>query len=231
MIRARAAGLSDRGLRRSQNEDALFLDPQARLFLVSDGMGGQPGGEIASDLVARTVAAAAPGAAAWREPERELVELLARADVVVREQATGPLDGMGATAVVLFLTEASAHIAHAGDSRAYRWRAGSLELLTRDHTPETEYGLPPQGNRRSGMITRVIGGLRPTACENGRTDVRPGDRFLLCSDGLTDMIADAVIASVLAGPGTPAELASALVASANAAGGRDNITVIVIELP
>jgi PPM family protein phosphatase len=231
VTRAAAAGLTDRGLVRANNEDSFFVDPQGRLFLIADGLGGHAGGEVASALVVDTLAAAAPGAATWSDPAQELVAILARADAAVREQARDALAGMGATVVALHLDPATITVAHAGDSRAYRLRAGALSRLTRDHTPETELGYHPDG-RRSSIITRAIGvGEDRTVIDFGSADLHPGDVYLLCSDGLTDMVADPGIAALLARDALPADLCRALVDAALAAGGRDNVTVVVVKIP
>lgn len=231
MTRAEFAARTDRGLVRTNNEDAFFLDPQGRLFAIADGLGGHAGGEIASALVIDAIAAAAPAAGAWSDPARELDSLLTRADAAVRARAGHALAGMGATVVALHLDATTGTIAHAGDSRAYRLRAGALSRLTRDHTPETASGSAP-GGRRSSIITRALGvGEAPIAIDIGRTDLRPGDRFLLCSDGLTDMLPDPGIADLLGRPVPPDALAAELVAAALAAGGRDNVTVVVVLIP
>lgn len=231
MTRAEAAGLTDRGLARANNEDAFFVDPQGRLFLIADGLGGHAAGEVASALVVDTLAASAPDAAIWSDPAPELAAILARADAAVRAQARDALTGMGATVVALHLDPATATIAHAGDSRAYRLRAGALSRLTRDHTPESEIGYRADG-RRSSIITRAIGvGNGQTEVDFGRTDIHPGDLYLLCSDGLTDMISDQDIAALLGRDAPPADTCRALVDAALAAGGRDNVTVLVVKIP
>ena len=238
-----AACLSDLGQVRQNNEDAWFCDPDGRLFLVADGMGGHAGGEVASSLVAETIAAAAPAAAAWESPERELPALLAQANARVLERARGPLSGMGATAVLLFIQGKRGWVCHAGDSRAYRWREGALAQLTVDHTPENELGLDAYGRhldlpdvrraspqrRRSGMITRAVGIGPDLESDTRAVDVRPGDRFLLCSDGLTDLVSPARIADLLSAAAAPAGACRALVEAALAAGGLDNVTVMVIH--
>lgn len=233
MTHAEAAGLTDRGLARANNEDAFFVDPQGRLFVLADGLGGHAAGEVASELVVDTLAAAAPGATAWSDPAQELGAILARADDAVREQARDALTGMGATVVAIHLDPKGTTItvAHAGDSRAYRLRAGALARLTRDHTPESEIGFRPDG-RRSSIITRAIGvGDGRTEIDFGRTDSHPGDLYLLCSDGLTDMVSDPGIAAILALDAPSADICRALVDAALAAGGRDNVTVVVVKIP
>jgi protein phosphatase len=194
-------------------------------------------------LVAETVAEAAPTAAAWADPERELPALLAQANARVLERARGPLSGMGATAVLLFLQGKRGWVCHAGDSRAYRWRAGVLAQLTVDHTPENELGLDAHGRhldlpevrraspprRRSGMITRAVGIGPDLESDTRAIDLRPGDRFVLCSDGLTDLVSPARMADLLGASAAPAGACRALVEAALAAGGLDNVTVVVID--
>lgn len=233
MISPATAGLTDAGLVRANNEDAFFIDPRGRLFLIADGLGGHAGGEVASALVVETLVAAAPAAADWSDPALALGAVLARADVAVRERARGALAGMGATVVALHLDpdHGEVTVAHAGDSRAYRLRHGALARLTRDHTPEAEIGFRG-GGPRSSIITRAIGvGDDHTEVDFGLTDLRAGDRYLLCSDGLTDMITDHDIAALLGRDASAADTCRALVDAALAAGGRDNVTVVVVVIP
>jgi len=225
-----AAGLSDQGLVRGNNEDAFLLATERRLFLVADGLGGHAGGEKASALAVNVVAAGSERCPEWSDPARELPELLAQADAAVREQAVGPLLGMGSTVVALHLRDGRFWTAHAGDSRAYRLHEGRLERLTRDHTPEVESGLWLPGNGRSGMITRALGIGAGTRFELGEGTIGSGDVFLLCSDGLTDAVPDDFIAGILQEAATPAEAVTHLIEAALAAGGPDNITAVVVAV-
>lgn len=222
-----AAGLSDIGHRRGGNEDALYVDPAGFLFAVADGLGGHAAGEVASGLVVETLAADAREAGDWTYPARQLDAILRRADARVRRQADGPRAGMGATVVALWLGRGQAWVAHAGDSRAYRWRDGELACLTRDHTPEAG-GRGQVGPRRSGMITNAVGVGDETWYDIDGADARAGDRFLLCSDGLSDMVPEAAIAALLCDAATPDAACRALVDAALAAGGLDNVTCVVV---
>ncbi len=225
-----AAGISDVGQRRSGNEDAWYISPEGSLCLVADGLGGHAGGEIASSTLVRVVAAASRRAAAWEDPAKGLPELLAEADEAVRELGTGELTGMATTVVALCLRPGRWWVAHVGDSRAYLLRGGELRRLTTDHTPEQEGGFA-LGGHRSGMITRAVGIGPTTEYDLDDGEARPGDRFLLCSDGLTDAVAEADIAGILRKLDRPAAAAERLVDAANEAGGPDNITVIVVDVP
>jgi serine/threonine protein phosphatase PrpC len=229
-LKLTAAGLSDRGLVRGNNEDAYLLATERRLFLVADGLGGHAGGEKASALAVDIVAAGTDRCPDWSDPPHDLPDLLAIADTAVREQAVGPLLGMGSTVVALYLRDGRFWTAHAGDSRAYRLHERRLERLTRDHTPEVESGLWLPGNGRSGMITRALGIGPSTQFELGEGTVSSGDIFLLCSDGLTDAVPDDVIAGILQGVTTPEDAVTHLVESALAAGGPDNITTVVVAI-
>lgn len=225
-----AAGETDQGLVRGNNEDAFYLDPDLRLFVVADGLGGHAGGELASATVIEVVAASASQTAGWADPGHDLIELLTTADAAVRAKAVGALANMGTTVVALFLGKDGYWIVHAGDSRAYRLRAGRLEQLTRDHTPEQEGGIGLPAPYRSGMITRAIGIGAETSFDVTTGQAQAGDRYLLCSDGLTDAISDSLIATLLEKVDNPTLAAERLVTAANAAGGPDNVTVVVVSV-
>lgn len=225
-----AAGLTDVGRHRPGNEDAHLLEVERGLFAVADGLGGHAAGEVASGIVVATLGDAAPAVAAAPDPAAELERVLRDADAEVRRQAAGERAGMGATVVALCLREGRAWILHAGDSRAYLCRAGGLRRLTLDHTPENAFLTSP-GNapRRSGMITNAVGVGERVWFDTDTADVAPGDRLLLCSDGLTDMVPDPDIARLLAAAPNPATACRALVNAALDAGGLDNVTVVVVE--
>jgi protein phosphatase len=223
--------LTDQGQVRANNEDSFYIDPGQHLFLVADGLGGHAGGEQASSTVVETVAEAADQFAGWEDPLPELLGLLETADAAVRAKAVGPLTNMGSTVVTLFLRDQHYWTAHAGDSRAYRFRDGQLEQLTRDHTPEQENGTPLASNYRSGMITRAVGIGSQTEFDVTDGSIQAGDTYLLCSDGLTDAIDDEDIISILNTYDDPPAAARNLVAAANAAGGPDNVTVVIVTVP
>lgn len=231
----RAAGLTDTGRRRLQNEDTFVCHPP--LFAVADGMGGAQAGEIASRLAASALETASPPPGT----EQELVELVRIANARIFERATAdPLAaGMGTTATVVVVDEAagSLTLGHVGDSRAYRVRAGALERLTSDHSlvaelvrsgrlTEEEAAVHPARS----VITRVLGTEPDVDVDTATIPVQPGDLIVLCSDGLSSMLPDAAIAALAAGALGPSEATEALVAAANEAGGEDNITVVAFEL-
>ncbi|MGQ0848048.1 MAG: SpoIIE family protein phosphatase [Actinomycetota bacterium] len=226
-----AAG-SHRGRIRGNNEDAYSPEASGRgsgpvLVMVADGMGGAVGGEIASHMAVEEA----------NSDHADLVELIARANRVIWERAVAEpgLAGMGTTMTLMELDPGgTASLGHVGDSRAYLWRSGELTQLTRDHTvvaehlaagriTENDVATHPQRS----MLTRVLG-LEPVVeVDTFDLHLEPGDRILLCSDGLTNMVADPVIAALLS-DGPPEEAVWSLIEQANRAGGHDNITVVVV---
>ncbi len=231
----RAAGLTDTGRRRLQNEDTFVCHPP--LFAVADGMGGAQAGEIASRLAATALETAGPPPGS----EQELAELVRTANARIFERATAdPLAaGMGTTATVVVVDETagSLTVGHVGDSRAYRVRGGALERLTSDHSlvaelvrsgrlTEEEAAVHPARS----VITRVLGTEPDVDVDTATFPVQPGDLVLLCSDGLSSMLPDTTIAALAAAAAGPSEATEALVAAANDAGGEDNITVVAFEL-
>lgn len=236
VVVGRTAGLSDTGRKRRQNEDAYVCEPP--LFAIADGMGGAQAGEVASGLAA---AVFEEGAAAIRGEEGvATVVRAANARIFERAVHDPSVAGMGTTATVAVVDEeaATVTIAHVGDSRAYLYRVGVLEQLTTDHSlvgelvrsgrlTEDEAAVHPHRS----VITRALGTDADVEVDTLTHEVVAGDLVLLCSDGLSAMLRDEEIARVLdASGGAPSEAASALVAAANAAGGEDNITVVVFEL-
>jgi protein phosphatase len=198
-------------------------------------MGGHQAGEIAAELaIGQLVSALPPGA---RPDGAVLVETIERANAAIRLESRSRPDraGMGTTCTVLAVGEAIT-IAHVGDSRAYRYRAGRLEQLTEDHTLVAtlvrEGQLDPaaaSADPRRHVITRALGADDDVTVDLVVVDRRPGDRFLLCSDGIHGQLDDAAIERVLAGEADPGAAADRLVALADAAGGHDNATAIVID--
>lgn len=245
MNRFRYCGLSDRGQVRSHNEDNWLILPDKALFLVADGMGGAAGGELAARMVVEEL----PRLLAEKRQDyqelfpTELTALISEALVElskrVRDYATEnpEFSGLGSTVVLALIKDKQAVMAHMGDSRAYWWRQGCLEQLTKDHsivqylvdlgeiTPE-EAARHPARNQ----ITRCIGMSHEPIPEVRVIDLAPGDRLLLCSDGLTGMVAAASIAEILAAAPDPELACRDLVAAANEAGGKDNITVVVVDV-
>ncbi len=230
-----SAGRTDPGRVRRRNEDAFVLDPP--LFAVADGMGGAQAGEVASRLTA----------AAFREfhdadrlpPDERLQAIVQEANrrIYERGRSDTGLSGMGTTVTAALLTGGKVTIGHVGDSRAYRIRNGSLEQLTDDHslvgdlmrsgrlTPE-EADAHPQRS----VITRALGTDPEVDVDTLAVEAEPGDLYLLCSDGLTTMVADDDILGILAAAPTLDDAARALVRAANTGGGEDNVTVVLFRV-
>lgn len=241
----RFAALTDTGRVREGNEDSVLVDEAARLVVLADGMGGYQAGEVASSMATALIAAelgswlrgrgqSAPSA----DVERAMRASVDHGNRAIYDAALGNASyrGMGTTLVVGVFLGGQLLLGHAGDSRAYRWRQGRLERLTRDHSllqAQLDAGLitPQQAANSSlrSVITRALGVEPVVALDVQTVDVVPGDDYLLCSDGLTDMLEDPDIEALLAAPGTLAERARALVDEANARGGRDNVSVILIQ--
>src|SRR5262245_55019100 len=232
--------LSDVGQKRSTNQDAYgsFVRPGGeRLLVIADGMGGHRGGEIASQVAVAAIEAAFEASSA--APDELLLDAFQEANVRVRERAhrEPALAGMGTTGVALWLgRKGRAWVAHVGDSRAYRLRDGVLEPLTADHSVVGELlrrGLlsPAEADahpRRNELI-RSIGAMEEMEIDVAQVDARPGDRFLLCSDGLCCVVDDAEIGQVLSRASTD-EAAHELIEIAKARGGPDNITVQIVAV-
>jgi protein phosphatase len=231
-----AAGVTDRGRMRHANEDFFVMRPEAGAFVVCDGMGGAAAGETASHLAAETAAVALanrkPGPAAIREAVR-----LANSAVYERARQDRRLEGMGTTLVALSVSGSTAWVGHVGDSRCYRWRGGTLERLTQDHSLVEEQirigRMTREQARRSPMqnvITRAVGTRADVVADVQEFPLQRDDLFLLASDGLTRELTDTAIAGVLAGAGSDLQaVCAALVTAANAAGGRDNITCVLVR--
>ncbi len=232
----RAAGVTDTGRRRLQNEDAFVCEPP--LFAVADGMGGAQAGEIASRLAA----------AAFEERIDSivgadgLIELVREANTRIFERALRDRSaaGMGTTTTLALLDEqgGTVTLAHVGDSRAYRLRAGRLEQLTADHSLVGELirsgrltAEEAVSHPHRSVITRALGTEADVEVDTRTMPVEPGDLYLLCSDGLPTMMRDeAILAEIDRAGGDPGDAADALVAAANAAGGEDNVTVVLFEV-
>jgi serine/threonine protein phosphatase PrpC len=225
---------SDTGRQRRANEDAYLARPP--LFAVADGMGGAQAGEVASRIAVESFDDRLP---AVGTPEQRLTaaaraanEAIHRLSVADRERA-----GMGTTLTAVHVGADEVVVAHVGDSRAYRLRDGRLEPLTRDHSlvqaliDEGRLSAQEAANHpQRSIITRALGPEPDVEVEIHTYPARPGDVFLLCSDGLTSMLDEETIERVLLQSGRLAEAGDRLVAAANAAGGRDNITVVLFRL-
>jgi len=219
---------------RPSNQDAMHAGDG--LFIVADGMGGHRAGEIASELTVDELAGHV------YESVEELAEAVRQANalVVARSRSDAALQGMGTTVCALALVggpTARALLANVGDSRAYRCRAGAIEQLTVDHSYVAD--LVRRGALSSeqaeihpyrNMLTRAIGIGDELDVDTWELEVEPADRFLLCTDGLFNELTDDEIAAVLARQTDPGEAAGELITNANERGGRDNVTVVVVDV-
>lgn len=240
-----SAGLSDSGRVRTKNEDRWVADPSLGLYMVIDGMGGHPAGALAADIIAQTF-------------PRQIVERLANVDAplddatvqqvqtllsslskALADETRGEfgLEGLGATVVVLLVRGHQGLVAHLGDSRAYLLRDSQLTRLTKDHTivqllldrgeilPEEAADHPARH-----QITRFVGLEDTPLPDVHRFDLRADDRILLCSDGLSGMVEDTQLRLLLAAANDPTEVCQQLIRAANEAGGKDNVTAVVVHV-
>lgn len=239
------------GLRREGNEDVVLTDAAHGLYLVADGVGGQAAGERAAALTATTfVEAARPlgalvaayGAQRTKESRLAVLEALEqvsnRASQRVFEMGEAEdIRGTSTTLVAVLVGEGAAFLAHVGDSRAYLLREGTLHQLTEDHSLVNEMmrrgeltAREAATSRHRNVITRAVGALPSVQPDVLSLEILPGDRLLLCSDGLSDPVGHDHIARHLALP-SPEQASDALLQAALAAGGPDNISVVVLDPP
>lgn len=233
-------GLTDPGRIRQQNQDCWVADPSQGSYIVADGVAGR----FAGDLAAKFVVEALPRLLQTHLhnfvglfeafPLQDIITELSHNLRSKTENQPG-MDGMGATVVTALIRKSQALIGHLGDSRAYLWRQGSLQQLTKDHSlvqllldcseisPEEAVSHPSRS-----QLTRYVGMAEPVLPEIRFVQLQPGDRLLLCSDGLTNMLKDDELLTILNREGSLQEACQDLIDSANAAGGRDNITALII---
>ena len=236
MLRFSGAGVSDVGLVRPQNEDSAFVGPY--VAVVADGVGGAAAGEVASATATYALTATVLGRMG-EEPEALLLDGMEAARTSIRRGVQGDLNrlGMATTVTAVVCDGHRAVLAHVGDSRAYLLRDDALTRLTTDHT--YVQGLVSSGQLRPEEVGRhpwrnvVLRSLDGDPVHEGvdllPLPVRPGDRLLLCSDGLSDLVPDPTIEELL-GVADPHSAAAVLTQAALAAGGRDNITVVVLDV-
>jgi protein phosphatase len=236
----------DTGRARSNNEDSVAVDDANALAVLADGMGGYNAGEVASNMATSFIKA---------ELGRWLAEAAHRAtDVEVRRamdicvdnanraifnaaNANPQYAGMGTTLVVAVFRDGQLRLGHVGDSRAYRWRGGQLAQITRDHSllqEQIDAGLitPEQAafSANKNLVTRAVGVEDTVLLETHLHEMQPGDIYLMCSDGLSDMLDDAMMARLLQMNDSLADAGQALIDAANDAGGKDNIALILVRV-
>ncbi|PPE66863.1 Stp1/IreP family PP2C-type Ser/Thr phosphatase [Caldimonas caldifontis] len=238
--------LTDPGRARDNNEDSVAVDEQAALAVLADGMGGYNAGEIASGMATAFIKSElgrwlteASASASDTDVRRAMDICVENANRAIYNAANSnpQYAGMGTTLVVAVVREGRLLVGHIGDSRAYRLRSGKLSQITKDHSllqEQIDAGLitPEQAaySSNKNLVTRAVGVEDTVLLETHLHDLQPGDLILMCSDGLSDMIDDAEIAAVLQSTNDLPAVGAALVAAANAAGGRDNIAVILVRV-
>ena len=237
---------SDTGRLRSHNEDAVHIDPPRGLAILADGMGGYNAGEVASKMATDLIGCvlertwAAPGQEGGGEAAAAAADSIAQANNAVYQaaQSQSQYAGMGTTLVMTLFHGDAMTVAHVGDSRLYRLRAGKLALLTRDHSllqEQLDRGLVRAEDAHSAqnrnLVTRALGIDPDVLPDINSHELQAGDIYLLCSDGLNDMLEDADIAQTLREQAQNlARAATALVQKANDSGGRDNVSVILVRV-
>jgi len=236
---------TDPGLARENNEDSVVYDAENCLGVLADGMGGYNAGEVASGMatafikseLGRWLAQAGHHANA-REVRRAMEICVDNANKSIFNAANSnpQYSGMGTTLVLAVFHDTRLMLGHIGDSRCYRLRAGVMEQITKDHSllqEQMDAGLitPEQAavSTNKNLVTRALGVEDAVVLEVNEHRVEPGDIYLLCSDGLSDMVEDAGIVDLLKAEGTLEQKAGQLIDAANANGGRDNISVLLVQ--
>lgn len=251
MLRIRSYGSTDVGLLRTHNEDCFAVSDRDQLYVLADGMGGHNHGEVASRIAVNSIFEYISSVndndstlplsydANLRQHSNSLKRSIHTAhDRVLKAiREDGSLLGMGTTIVTAMQKERVLTLAHVGDSRGYRLRNGHLELLTQDHTWVNEQvvaGYLSEEQAKShplkNVVTRALGGDSDILVDVLETDARPGDLFLLCSDGLTTMLSDEEIHERLVMDTPLEETCRRLIHDSNARGGFDNVTVVLLKV-
>jgi serine/threonine protein phosphatase PrpC len=247
-----AFGLTDVGRKRRHNEDAYLLDAERGLFVVADGMGGHAAGEVASRITVESIqeyiaATDEQQESSWPfgfnsrvslEGNRLTTAVEKANEKVMRAVQNRPeLKGMGTTVVAALFDAERATLVHVGDSRAYLFRDGELRRLTDDHSwvqEQVNAGILSEDEAKShplkNVVTRALGGAAHVSVDLIEVPVRPGDRFLLCSDGLTGMVPDEDLFAHFRSEGDLEKTVRQLVDMANDRGGVDNVTAILVEV-
>ncbi len=234
-----AAARSDLGRRRPANEDTYAVAPELGLYLVADGMGGHRAGQVASGLAARTALATLRSLHDGRSGAVERLRACvtaANAEILSSSRAKPELAGMGTTVVAMLADGARVALAHVGDSRAYLVRGAAIRRLTEDHTLVGELLRRGEISERAAashpqrhVLLRALGVRRNVDPDMLELVPEPGDRYLLCSDGLTGHLADAEIAELVSDDSDLDAACERLIDLANRRGGDDNITVVLLR--
>jgi len=244
-MKLRVFGLTDVGLRRENNQDQFLVERDLGVYAIADGMGGHAAGEVASQIAIQALSDTLRDGNGTDDggegPGKRLADAVHEGNRRICESvlARGEWRGMGTTIVALLASDDRVVIGHVGDSRAYLLREGRLSRLTQDHSwvgEQVKLGLltdeEAQKHPMRNIVTRAMGNRENIDVELQEADLRTGDVFLLCSDGLNSMIDDGAIERTLAAHAEdPKKACQALVELANANGGEDNITVVVGSVP
>jgi protein phosphatase len=244
--------VTDVGRKRKGNEDSLVANPEQRLFVVADGMGGHAAGEVASKVAVDSISefvqlTSGDEEITWPFGLDDTISYdgnrlktavrFANRKVIEATKEKSEYEGMATTVAAVLVDGATANLAHVGDSRIYLYRGGELSQLTSDHSwvnEQLQSGIISSEQARThplrNVVTRALGGRADLQVDMGTHAIQAGDTLLLCSDGLTTMVPDEHIARLLNDSGGDADKAAeSLVAEANARGGEDNITVVVLH--
>jgi protein phosphatase len=236
---------TDPGLARENNEDSVAIDEPTRLGILADGMGGYNAGEIASGMATTFIKSelgrwlSQAGRHANSREVRRAMEICvdnANRSIFNAANSNPQYSGMGTTLVVGVFQDGRLMLGHIGDSRCYRLRGSELAQITKDHSllqEQMDAGLitPEQAavSTNKNLVTRALGVEDAVLLEVNEHRVEPGDIYVMCSDGLSDMIDDQAIARILQGDGSLEEKSVRLVDAANGNGGRDNISVLLAQ--
>ncbi|HEX7888479.1 MAG TPA: Stp1/IreP family PP2C-type Ser/Thr phosphatase [Ramlibacter sp.] len=236
---------TDPGLARENNEDSVTVDEPTRLGILADGMGGYNAGEVASGMATTFIKSelgrwlAQAGRHANAREVRRAMEICvdnANRSIFNAANSNPQYSGMGTTLVVGVFQDGRLMLGHIGDSRCYRLRAGHFDQITKDHSllqEQMDAGLitPEQAatSTNKNLVTRALGVEDAVLLEVNEHRVDPGDLYLMCSDGLSDMLDDAAIAHILSSEGSLEQKSVQLIDAANANGGRDNISVLLAQ--
>jgi protein phosphatase len=233
-----AAGLTDKGRKRQNNEDDFYMDKETGLFIVSDGMGGAQAGEVASRMVVDYLPFYIISVINSSPPEVVLEDSILAVSNYIRDytEVRDELNGAGATVVACLIADGKATIGHMGDSRVYLLRGNDFKQITEDHSAVFEMvkaGMLTLSEAKKdpfrNHITRCMGMDDTPFADINSVDLLEGDRFLLCSDGLTGMLSDEVIGEILLREKNLNSACEKLINLANSAGGVDNITAVIVQ--
>ncbi|MCH8180051.1 MAG: Stp1/IreP family PP2C-type Ser/Thr phosphatase [Proteobacteria bacterium] len=236
---------TDTGRVRSNNEDAIALDESCALAVLADGMGGYAAGEVASGMACEFIRAELGrwlGEAAANASDADVKRAMdicvdnANRAIFSAANSNPTYAGMGTTLVLGVFRSGRLLMGHIGDSRGYRWRAGQIQQITKDHSllqEQIDAGMltPEQAlfSANKNLVTRALGVEDLALLETHQHEIQPGDVYLMCSDGLSDMLRDSQLADIIGAHQSLQDMGGALVAAANEAGGRDNIAVVLVR--